>query len=162
MCQQSTGHAVSSDSLRGWAQKSFPFDMDRIELEFRTNSTFSSFDGTLRGSKAKGKSYQMRPVQEPNEGKWLWLRWSGEVPEWELHGVSTKLKEEEPSSNGQELTRVWVNFHVSRKSGYYFWKALLPLYLLTALSMGTFHFSTDNLSDRYGMMQQSFRREVSQ
>jgi hypothetical protein len=74
--------------------------MDRIELEFRTNSTFSSFDGTLRGSKAKGKSYQMRPVQEPNEGKWLWLRWSGEVPEWELHGVSTKLKEEEPSSNG--------------------------------------------------------------
>lgn len=56
----------------------------------------------------------------------------------------------------QELTRVWVNFHVSRKSGYYFWKALLPLYLLTALSMGTFHFSTDNLSDRYSTVSTYF------
>ena len=37
----------------------------------------------------------------------------------------------------------------SPRSGYYFWKALMPLYLLTGLSMGTFHFDTDNLSDRY-------------
>lgn len=32
--------------------------------------------------------------------------------------------------------------------GYYLWKALLPLYLLTTLSMGTFHFEIDKLSDR--------------
>ena len=36
----------------------------------------------------------------------------------------------------------------SPRSSYYFWKALMPLYLLTGLSMSTFHFDTDNLADR--------------
>ena len=73
--------------------------------------------------------------------------WSGFIAEWELHGVSTKIKEKQ-DGDGPSKSLVPVSLHVTRRSGYYFWKALLPLYLLTALSMSTFHFNTDNLSDR--------------
>eukprot|EP01050_Picozoa_sp_SAG11_P027007 SAG11_NODE_6676_length_1269_cov_1.089744_1_plen_210_part_00 len=65
-----------------------------------------------------------------------------------MHGVSTKIEEKLRNPQGQEPIEVCLCYHVTRKPGYYFWKALLPLYLLTALSMTTFHFETDNLSDR--------------
>jgi hypothetical protein len=68
--------------------------------------------------------------------------WNGAIPEWTLHGVSTKIVEKTANPQGQEHTNVPVSFHVTRKARYYFWKALLPLYLLTLLSMSTFHTST--------------------
>ena len=42
------------------------------------------------------------------------------------------------------------------EAGYYFWKALLPLYLLTVLSMSTFHFETDDLVSRVGTVSTYF------
>ena len=62
------------------------------------------------------------------------LAWSGQIGEWLLHGVSTKITESSPTASGNENTVVQLSFHITRMSGYYFWKALLPLYLLTALS----------------------------
>ena len=74
--------------------------------------------------------------------------WSGAIPEWTLHGVSTKIVEKIANPQGQEHTNVPVSFHVTRKARYYFWKALLPLYLLTLLSMSTFHFDCDDFEGR--------------
>lgn len=76
------------------------------------------------------------------------LSWNGHIAEWALHGVSTKIVERSILASGVENTLVPLSFHVTRKSVYYFWKALLPLYLLTALSMTTFQFETDNLEAR--------------
>jgi hypothetical protein len=128
--------------------RSFPFDMDTIEVKFVTLSNWLTLDGERYGTLPKGKSYQLRQVQESGEGHWLNFRWSGQINEWALHGVSTVIKELPPDATGNEFTAVNVNFHVTRKSAYYFWKALLPLYLLTILSMSTFHFATDNLDSR--------------
>jgi hypothetical protein len=120
--------------------QNFPLDMDKIELKFATNGTYVTYDGERSGqTMANGKGYQLRQVlQEAGEGEWLRLNWSGQIGEWTLHGVSTMI------DGGHFL----LSFHVTRNSAYYFWKALLPLYMLTALSMATFHFETDNLSDR--------------
>ena len=63
--------------------------------------------------------------------------------------MSTKIEDQEPSASGSEFTSVLLRFHVMRNPGFYIWKALLPLYLVTLLSMGTFHFETDNLEARY-------------
>ena len=88
------------------------------------------------------------------------MSWDCAVPEWDLCGVSTKLQELPPDANGSEETALWFSFHVARKSGYYWWKALLPIYVLTGLSMGTFHFATDNLSDRYATVSTYFLARV--
>jgi hypothetical protein len=70
------------------------------------------------------------------------------IAEWDLHGVSSRIEELPINASGAYQTKVTLDFHVSRKAAYYFWKALLPLYLLTVLSFSTFEFECDNLSDR--------------
>ena len=99
--------------------RDFPFDMDRIELHFRTYSTWETRDGELSGSAPGAKTYRVRQVREPGEGKWLVLdQWSGALAEWELHGVSTKIEELPPIVQGEEITVVPVSLHVTRKSCY--------------------------------------------
>lgn len=136
--------------------RAFPFDMDKIELKFTTSSHYCVNDNTFSGAMAAGKSYRLRPVCEQGEGKQLDLRWSGQIGEWILHGVSTKIEELPVSAHGTEKTMMLLSFHVTRMAGYYFWKALLPLYLLTALSMTTFHFETNDLAARSGTVSTYF------
>lgn len=138
--------------------RNFPFDMDQIDLQFCTLSNWTSFDGERCGQARPhaGRAYRLRQIQRNGEGKWLKMYWSGHIAEWKLHGVSTAITEQPVSASGFEETTMQLGFHVTRKSGYYFWKALLPLYLLTALSMGTFQFDTDNLSDRYNTVMATF------
>jgi hypothetical protein len=129
--------------------RSFPFDMDKIELQFATASHYTTLDDERSGLVPKGKSYRVRQTQELGEGKWVDLRWSGMIAEWTLHGVSTNIQELPPNAvSGPDDTFVSLSLHVTRNSAYYFWKARLPLYLLIALSMSAFHFETDNLEAR--------------
>ena len=131
--------------------RAFPFDMGSIEMLFYSASHWLSLNGEKQcsGSRAtSGKTYRLRQVCEEDEGKWLNFLWSGAIPEWTLHGVSTKIVEKIANPQGQEHTNVPVSFHVTRKARYYFWKALLPLYLLTLLSMSTFHFDCDDFEGR--------------
>eukprot|EP01050_Picozoa_sp_SAG11_P004525 SAG11_NODE_291_length_11180_cov_102.040155_16_plen_398_part_00 len=128
--------------------RDFPFDMDRIEMKFFTCSDWLTYNGERGGNiSTKGRSYRLRQVQKPGEGKWL-QSLSFQIGEWELHGISTKIYEAPTHETGFEDTFVPISCHVTRKSGYYFWKCLMPIHLLTVLSMSTFHFETDNLSDR--------------
>lgn len=128
--------------------RAFPFDLDQVPLVFGTWSSWKSLNGERSGTAPKGKTYRLRQVSNPLEGDWLSIGWSGQIAEWEMHGISSNVAEAPPAGAGYELTTVSINFHVSRKSGYYFWKAMLPLYLLTGLSMTTFHFQTDDLASR--------------
>jgi hypothetical protein len=135
--------------------RTFPFDMDNIKLDFLTASDFESLNGERTGS-SDGKTYRLRRISDPGDiglrtcsSTWLTMEgWKGRIAEWTLHGISSNINERPPDASGFEITDVSIGFHVSRRAGYYFWKALLPLYLLTALSMGTFQFETDNLPDR--------------
>ena len=52
------------------------------------------------------------------------MKVSGALPEWTLHGVSTKIDELKPGQSGIESTEVYLSYHLTRKSAYYFWKAL--------------------------------------
>ena len=127
----------------------FPFDLDELDLQFNSNSTFWSFDRERFSSLTKGRTYRLRQIREPGEGEWLVRYWDGKVQEWDLLGVSTLINERPPNAFGAETTYVTLSFHVARKSSFYFWKALMPLYLLTALNLfSALSFETDNLSDR--------------
>ena len=128
----------------------FPFDLDSIEVQFSTSSLWQTNDGAKQGSALKGKTYRLRPVNaDGREGIFLMvLPDTKEILEWELIGISSCIMENEPYPSGEEETYLHVDFHVARKSSFYFWKALLPLYLLTGLAFSAFFFETDNLSDR--------------
>jgi hypothetical protein len=128
--------------------RDFPFDLDDIELEFRTTSNWESLDSSVKGAAVVGKTYQLCQICVPGEGDWLKMFWSGRIAEFEMQGISSQIHETEISSSGTENTTVTLSVHISRNPGHYFMKALVPLYLLTTLSMTTFHFETDNLSDR--------------
>ena len=118
----------------------FPFDLDTVDLNFMTGSHWQSLDGKRHGSMAKSRSYRLRRINEPGEGRWFELKWNGFVSEWSLHGVSTSLRDDPKSASGTENSWLEIKFHLSRNFGFYFWKALLPLYMLNVLSLTSFHF----------------------
>jgi hypothetical protein len=101
--------------------RNFPFDMDRIELEFRTFSHWCTLDGERSSMKSVNASYRLRKSENPNDGAWLTLWWDGRIGEWDLHGISTKISRSTTIA-GQQGTLTPLCLHVTRKSSYYFWK----------------------------------------
>eukprot|EP00039_Didymoeca_costata_P025946 m.14580 g.14580 ORF g.14580 m.14580 type:complete len:377 (-) comp5145_c0_seq1:246-1376(-) len=127
--------------------KDFPFDTISVMAHFDSTSTFISWDWTEKGQ-SKVPTYKLRRVREEGEGISLAMRWPGNVTEWQLHGIEVEVIEKPPNAQGEIHISCDLLFHLSRKASYYFWKALMPLYLLTILSLSTFYFEVDNLSDR--------------
>jgi len=127
--------------------KEFPFDINNIAVKLKTGTHFRALDGSVEGIASKGKHYSVRPVETVSEGTWIVRHFSGRINEWELHGMSTNIFEVE-TVTGQEQSCVHLGFHISRTVTYYFWKALLPLYLVTILSFTTFEFQVEDLESR--------------
>ena len=99
----------------------FPFDLDWIDVNFKTYSNFMTYDRERHGQVPKGKTYRVRQIQEEGEGKWLAVN-MGDITEWQLHGISTNIEEAPRKLQGSEPTLVPITFHLTRKSIYYFWK----------------------------------------
>jgi len=127
--------------------KAFPFDIDSILLSFETGFIFRAADDSTVGAVTTGGLYTMRKIREPGEGKWIDPYFHGHVAEWTLHGVSTAV-EHCTDDKGLHFTDLHIGVHISRGALYYFWKALMPLYLLTILSFTTFEFDVDDLPSR--------------
>lgn len=130
--------------------RQFPFDMDSIDIIFESVSHYMTLDESMKGSMPKGKSYRLRPTCLPGEGKIIGIYWSGAIIEWQLLGCSWSKDELPPTPQGSERTKLSLNFHVSRQSGFYLWKVLLPLLLLGVLCFSAFEFDSENVSDRQG------------
>ncbi len=77
------------------------------------------------------------------------MLWHGALSEWDPYVVSLKIHE---SVAAPCHTQVRVALHAMRRPGYYFWKVLFPLYMLTLLSFSAFQFDLDGLSDRQGLV----------
>lgn len=59
---------------------------------------------------------------DEGEGKWISMFWDGELNEWLLHGISTRTVTHAANPGGLEQTEAFLSFHLSRKSGFFFWK----------------------------------------
>ena len=131
----------------------FPFDVDDLDLRFETTSNWETLDGCRSGNLPGKRSYRLRPVQpDRKEGHWLMLGadWSP-ISEWRLHGVSTELNELPPDPQGREWTTLNLRFHASRRSGFYIYKTMVPLWATWVLGMTTFWLETDDLASRLSM-----------
>ena len=131
--------------------------MGIFEIKFCTISDYMTFDDSKSGTLLRGKSYRIREITEEGEGNWLGMVWDGMVQEWTLHGVSTRLYEApaHPTA-GYEQSFLNIRVHCSRKSGFYFWKSLVPLWFLVLLTTATFDFDTADISSRYATVSTYF------
>jgi len=127
--------------------EAFPFDLDDVLFSFETGFIFRAADDSTRGGVTTGGLYTMRKIREAGEGDWISPYFHGKVAEWTLHGVSTAI-EHVTDEMGLHSTDLHFGVHISRGAAYYFWKALMPLYLLTILSFTTFEFDVDDLPSR--------------
>jgi hypothetical protein len=138
--------------------KAFPFDVCGVDIEFVTLSLWSTKNGDRKGAMAKGRSYFVRQVSRKGEGKWLLMKFNGAIPEWNPLVITTTLKELPTNANGQDMTSLVICYHVTRKTSFYFYKVIVPLYLLTILSFFVFFFpdTFDDLPDRINFIATCF------
>jgi hypothetical protein len=66
------------------------------------------------------------------------IRQSFELAEWEVGGVSSRTQRRLSNRGDRYFSRFEMNVAIERRSGYYVWKALLPLTLIVALSWTVF------------------------
>jgi hypothetical protein len=126
--------------------RQFPFDLDAVNVTLSTLSRWMSYDQTRHG-KSTSRMYRVRPVSDPVEGHYMQLS-IGNIAEFELHGVSSKIEEQAMNLANEERTYIYFGLHVSRQYGYYFYKVLVPLYSLTLLHLQVYLFDPRALTDR--------------
>ena len=113
--------------------KDFPFDQQAVRVELVSTQNFVTRDGTAGFAQEGQPQYKLRHVGGPTGMGLNLMTWSGEIPEWDLHGIATEFVETGSSDTGIGglTTRLSLVFIVSRLTPYYFWKVLLPLYLVS-------------------------------
>eukprot|EP00039_Didymoeca_costata_P030747 m.31154 g.31154 ORF g.31154 m.31154 type:complete len:379 (-) comp8287_c0_seq2:128-1264(-) len=125
----------------------FPFDADTICTEFACTGNWRCWDGTMSGSVAKGRGFNLREVRRPEEGSIIGIYWSGHISEWKLYGACF-LTHDQHDKSGHITKHIELKFKVCRRAWYYFIKVLLPLFLLVFMFAGTFIFPVDDLASR--------------
>jgi hypothetical protein len=131
----------------------FPFDADELEVSFWSASTFLTLDGSAGSPRPTGRTYVMRKVQEGGgEGEFFALGYKqGRLPDWETVGFSFKLNVAPASTSGQLCDEFTLRIHVLRKSSFYMWKTVMPIWLLWCYSMMTFAYQPEDLGGRVSL-----------
>eukprot|EP01084_Bolivina_argentea_P097764 175747_1 len=132
----------------------FPWDSDTLDILLHTTSHFKCFDGSEQNMLADGRAYNIRPVVNPAEGASkhdpfcrLEDEHSSKVPEWDLLGYTYDM-ESLKQVTGVESDNLVFRILMARKTGYYIWKTLVPLYVITILNLLVFAFDATNMEAR--------------
>jgi len=161
LCDETTGRIKRGRMFQGTIDNpmdlhDFPFDVDDVKLICESVSHWMCKDGSTYGSMARGQSYSLRHICMPGEGKLVGIYWDGHVSEWEMLGVSVKLTQLPPTPQGTIRTPCNIAFHLCRRYAFYFYKVMLPLYLLATLSFATFFLEVPDIGDRAGVVSTYF------
>mmetsp|Transcript_24239 Transcript_24239/g.72366 ORF Transcript_24239/g.72366 Transcript_24239/m.72366 type:complete len:467 (+) Transcript_24239:35-1435(+) len=130
----------------------FPFDYERVGVTVQVSPHWSSRDMSMKGELM---SRRMRLVKAtpslhgPSASKFLKLKLRGEVREWEVVGVSTRLTVvNSKAATSLATADVTLSVHCRRRMGYYAWKVLVPLYMLALLSFSVFFYDPQDFIPR--------------
>ena len=61
-----------------------------------------------------------------------------DIPEWTITGVRANVSTVDVIRSSEPFSRLTITIDVKRKSGFYLWKVLLPLFIIVALSWSIF------------------------
>lgn len=152
VCDKASGRLKRGYRYKGTVSnpmdlRNFPFDVDGIDVQMLTVSTWETFDCTAGGDLATGRSYHVRKISRPSEGEWINCCIK-DLTEFRLLGISSQVFIEPVSEHGDEGTQLNFSLHVSRRASYYMWKACLPLWLMALMNCTIFIFPTEDFQDR--------------
>lgn len=74
-----------------------------------------------------------------------------DLPEWRIERVETALEAVKEVRDRAPFSELLIEVHVSRQSGYYIWKVLIPLFLLVAVSWAVFWMPIEVVADRMSL-----------
>ena len=142
--------------------RAFPFDHAVCDFTLYTVSHWKTFDQSAAGGVFPGRTYRLvRMRQGIGEGRFIRLGWDGSLPEWNTHGVSTRLHEVPTTAAGRYETILHVKLHVSRMSGFYVSKVLLPTWWMALLSFRVFGYHVEQLAERDAIIATYFLASLS-
>jgi len=113
----------------------FPFDSADLGLKFISINNWRTLDGSRQGNDPVHQIYILRPMLDREDVDFFLLGWGGKVQEFNVLGWSQEV-------TNPRLPSIPIVFkfeiHLMRKSLFYFYKVLFPLWLITVTSMASF------------------------
>ena len=125
--------------------KGFPFDSDELEMKFVSISNWRTLDGNRFGNDPVRRVYTLHPMLYRKDVNFLVFGWMGKVNEFQVMGWSHKV---EIPDEAYLPIQFQLDFHLVRKSPYYYGKVFLPLLLLVTVSMSAFFVDVTTLQGR--------------
>lgn len=110
--------------------RQFPFDEQKLEIELESFAWSSEFLQFHQREKKIGFSSDF------------------ELPEWHTEAVHTHLREVQEIRDRAPFSELVLEVIISRRSGFFIWKILIPLMVLVSLSWSVFWMIGDGLADR--------------
>jgi hypothetical protein len=110
--------------------RQFPFDEQTLEIEIES---FAWPEDIL--------------VLHEEEGE-IGFSADFQIPEWNTEKVETSIEEKQEIRDREPFSEFFMEIFVSRQSGFYVWKIMVPLILLVAISWSVFWMIGDGLADR--------------
>jgi hypothetical protein len=135
--------------------RQFPFDTDSIELKFKAMASRQK-GATGRLFTANATHWTARAVETYNEKTSTVAFYSTHVNQWSIRGYKIGIRETRVQAGNFSFFDFVVGINVSRHCGFYFWKVVLPLYFLMAMSFSTFMFEVDELEQRVNVISTMF------
>lgn len=111
----------------------FPFDKQTLEVEIE------SF------------AWDERYLQLHIEEQFVGFSDEYEILEWRTDDVSTQIEDIMEVGDRNPFSEFRMTIHVSRESGFYVWKVLLPLIILVIMCFAVFWMDDEGLSSRLGV-----------
>lgn len=108
----------------------FPFDEQTLEIELESFVWSSEF------------------LQFHQKEKQIGFSTEFELPEWHTEDVKTHIREVQEVRDRAPFSELVMEVHISRRSGFFIWKILLPLMVLVSISWSVFWMIGDGLADR--------------
>lgn len=125
----------------------------RVEATMRAPLDFRHFpfDSQYLPIEVESYGYPADQLQLKIERKFSGFHPSFEMPEWTLLGTNEEVSDTLRHQEGVNYSRLVATLEVKRLSGYYLWKILLPLFVITMISWVVFWMSEDALGRRAGV-----------
>jgi len=113
----------------------FPFDSADLGLKFISINNWRTLDGSRQGNDPVQQIYILRPMLDRDDVDFFLLGWGGKLQEFNVLGWSQNVAN--PSNPSIPIVFKF-DIHLMRKSLFYIYKVLFPMWLITITSMASF------------------------
>jgi len=127
--------------------RDFPFDNDELEFKFVSMCNWRTLDGSRFGNDPVKRTYKLEPMLDKKGTEFFFLGWGGKINEFSILGWSHDVQNP-PIHEPNKPIIFQFDIHMTREAQFYYFKILVPLWLLVLTSLFAFAIETDDLQGR--------------